>query len=136
RSIAGGTFRRSRVGHDSARGTRTIGAGAPGMSPEIIRRDEARRDLLDTYVYIGRQNPAVAERFLDAVEETLSQLLQMPGLGRPRNFSNAALTGMRSHRVKDFDKYLVFYRPVETGIEVVRVLHGARDLQTLFDEME
>jgi len=29
--------------------------------------------------------------------------------------------------------YLVFYRPASDGIEIIRVLHGARDIPELFD---
>ncbi|MGH9438287.1 MAG: type II toxin-antitoxin system RelE/ParE family toxin, partial [Terriglobia bacterium] len=35
--------------------------------------------------------------------------------------------------VKDFPKYLIFYRPIRDGIEVVRVIHGARDIPALFE---
>ena len=33
-----------------------------------------------------------------------------------------------------FGRYVIFYLPRKRGIEVVRVLHGARDLKPLFDE--
>jgi len=46
-----------------------------------------------------------------------------------RRHDNPALAGMRWHSVR---KYLVFYIPRSDGIEVVRVLHGARDLEALF----
>ena len=35
-------------------------------------------------------------------------------------------------RVKGFEKYLVFYRPLKDGIVVLRVIHGARDIEDLF----
>jgi toxin ParE1/3/4 len=41
---------------------------------------------------------------------------------------------MRMFRVKDFPKHLVFYRPIEGGIEVIRVLHASRNLAALFEE--
>jgi toxin ParE1/3/4 len=34
--------------------------------------------------------------------------------------------------VKDFEKYLIFYRSLPEGIEVVRIIHGARDIERLF----
>jgi plasmid stabilization system protein ParE len=37
-----------------------------------------------------------------------------------------------SRTIHDFSKYLVFYRPTQSGIEVVRVLHASRDIETLF----
>lgn len=44
------------------------------------------------------------------------------------------LAGMRFHSVHGFRKYLIFYIPGSEGIEIVRVLHGARDLKTLFGQ--
>ncbi|MBI4604738.1 MAG: type II toxin-antitoxin system RelE/ParE family toxin [Planctomycetes bacterium] len=38
--------------------------------------------------------------------------------------------------MRGFEQHLVFYRPVEDGIEVVRVLHGARDLRAILGEEE
>ena len=39
-------------------------------------------------------------------------------------------------RVKDFPKHLVFNRPIKDGVEIIRVLHGARDIAGLFSEDE
>lgn len=39
--------------------------------------------------------------------------------------------GVRVFPVSRFKKYLVFYRPIQDGIEVLRVLHGARDIKGL-----
>ncbi|MEX1025024.1 MAG: type II toxin-antitoxin system RelE/ParE family toxin [Planctomycetota bacterium] len=52
----------------------------------------------------------------------------------PGGLNRAALAGLRSFPVKGFDKHLIFYRSTEHGIEVLRVLHGARDLGTIFEE--
>jgi toxin ParE1/3/4 len=56
----------------------------------------------------------------------------MPDLGRARSFMRPGLSGLRSFRVAGFRNYLVFYRTSPCGIDIVRVLHGARDLDTLF----
>ena len=85
-------------------------------------------------VYIGADNTDAALRFLDAVEATLRLLVKNPELGLARRFERSDFAGLRSFPVKGFDKHLVFYRPTEHGIEVLRVLHGARDLGAIFDE--
>jgi toxin ParE1/3/4 len=36
--------------------------------------------------------------------------------------------------IRGFQNYIVFYRPLEDGVDVVRVIHGARDIQAIFDE--
>jgi toxin ParE1/3/4 len=51
----------------------------------------------------------------------------MPGIGRQREDLAPRLRGF------PFGNYVIFYRPMENGVEIVRVLHGARDLPPLFD---
>jgi len=51
-------------------------------------------------------------------------------------FTRPELEGLRSFRVEGFENHFVFYLPRESGIEVVRVLHGARDLEAIFDGPE
>ena len=106
------------------------------MSARILIRPKAQADLDDTAEYIGRENPGAAVRFLAAAEETFKQLLATPGLGRVREYLDPRLTGLRSWRVRGFENWLVFYRPTDDEIEVIRVLHGARDLVPLLSEDE
>lgn len=49
--------------------------------------------------------------------------------GRRRNFRHSQLRGLRSSVVPNFHNYLVFYFPADAGVDVVRVLHGARLLR-------
>lgn len=37
-------------------------------------------------------------------------------------------------QVRGFENYVIFYRPIEHGIEIVRVLHAARDIAAVFEE--
>ena len=104
------------------------------MTTRITRRPRARRDVIDAARYIGEQNLSAALQFAEAVRKTEEFLAQAPGIGAPKDFSRPELAGMRLHSVQNFRKYLIFYIPKERGIEVVRVLHGARDLSPLFDE--
>lgn len=106
------------------------------MSARIVIRPMAQTDLDDTAEYLVRENPAAAIRFLAATEETFKQLLATPGLGRVRAYLNPKLKDLRSWRIRGFEKWLAFYRPTDGGIEVVRILHGARDLGPLLSEDE
>lgn len=63
-------------------------------------------------------------------------LAEHPGFGRQREFRRPELEGLRSYRVKDIDNYLVFYFPRESGVEVVRLLHGAQDVEALFESSD
>jgi toxin ParE1/3/4 len=102
------------------------------MKRTYSKRPRARRDLVESYAYIGRENADAAERFLDAAEETIRSVVNMPGLGTPREYLNNRLSGLRSVPIRGFRNWLLFYRVVQEHVEVVRVLHGARDLAALF----
>ena len=55
-------------------------------------------------------------------------------MGVKRSFRHASLQDLRMHPVRGFERHLVFYRERDDGIEVVRVLHGARDILSLMDQ--
>jgi len=63
---------------------------------------------------------------LDLIDEKAKTLASMPGIGRPRPEFGA---GLRSFAVASF---VIFYRPLADGIEIARVVHGARDLDRIF----
>jgi len=50
------------------------------------------------------------------------------------SFPNPALANMRCWSIRCFKNYVIFYRPISEGIEVIRVLHGGRDIERLFQE--
>ncbi len=96
-------------------------------------RPRARLDLLDQFLYLAEQaTPAVAERYFAAVDRTCARLAEQPLSGTLYDSGVARLEGMRRAPVSGFGLYLVFYMPHARGVEVVRVLHGARDIERLF----
>lgn len=104
------------------------------MSGHVTKRPKARRDLLDIFVYLEQHNPRAAARFLRAADETLNQLAFLPGLGSPLEMDILGTPPLRFRAIHRFKKYFIFYRETEFGIEVWRVLHGARDLQRALEE--
>jgi toxin ParE1/3/4 len=101
------------------------------MTPAIVRRPQARHDIVAAALYIAEDSPEAARRFLEAVEQTIATAAAMPGVGAPRRYRDPRLAGLRMIAVRGFEKHLVFYRPLEPGIEIVRVLHAARDIETI-----
>ena len=87
----------------------------------------ARSDLDDIWFYIAQDDPEVADKFIRAIVSRFPKLAAMPELGRRRE---ELLPRLRSLVV---GQHVIFYRPMESGIEIVRVLHGARDLPPLFE---
>ncbi len=101
----------------------------------VIRRQAARTDLVEiVHYYIGKGSPATARRFRVQAEATVQRLASIPGLGACYDHENPALAGLRYFPVSRFKKLLVFYRPAEDAIEIVRVLHGARELSRILEE--
>ncbi len=96
-------------------------------------RPLADRDIDGHVAYLAQEaGGAVALRFLDAMERTLTSLVEQPALGSPRLFDEPRLEGMRVLPVAGFRKVLVFYVTSGDAIEVVRVLHGSRDIPRIF----
>ena len=93
---------------------------------------EAREDLDEIYAYIFEDDPDAADRVLEAALSTFAALGGMPSLGQIRIFGHSELSGLRSFGVEGFRNYVIFYRIVSEGVEIVRVLHGARDLDAMF----
>ncbi len=92
----------------------------------IERSSEAILDLATHILYLNREaGPAIARRFIDAVEEALGRLEPFPQLGRLRHFRQ---TGLRSWMVPGFRRWLLFYLPTGSGIRLYRVIHSSMDL--------
>ena len=100
----------------------------------VKKRPQAIRDLSDIAVYLAEESGSndLAFRFLDAAEATFEQLAAMPAMGVAREYFDGALSGVRMWRIAGFENYLIFYRPAENGIEIIRVLHAKRDIESLF----
>lgn len=86
--------------------------------------------MLDIVSWIRADNPAAAVRFVNAFKASVEVLSQMPEIGRARPDLGTPET--RSWRVKGFRKYLIFYDALPDRVRLLRVLHGARDLQAEF----
>lgn len=88
----------------------------------LIISPEAEQDLLDIWLYIAEDSPVNADRFLDRVEQKVLKLAEFKEIGvdRPELAPN-----LKSCPV---DRYILFYRAKTGGIELVRVLHGSRDI--------
>ncbi len=104
------------------------------MNRRLSVNPQADRDIDVASLYIAQTSEERALRFLDAVAQTFRQLAEMPGLGNRQQFRSPRLQGLRRWHVQLFPAYLIFYRATEEEVEVVRVLHGARDIQAEMEE--
>ena len=93
--------------------------------PAVLCTSRAHLDLVEIALHIAKENPAAADRWLDGFDEKCKALAHMPELGRKRPDLAPGLRGL------PMGSYVIFYRLIPDGIQVVRVLHGARDIPTL-----
>lgn len=95
----------------------------------IVRRPRAHQDLLEIWDYIAREsNLDRADDYLRRLENALRNLATHPQMGRVR----AELAdGLRSF---PFEGHVIFYLPLTDGVDVVRVIHGSRDLEAAWSE--
>jgi toxin ParE1/3/4 len=95
--------------------------------PVIHRTSRALLDVAEIALTIAEDNPHAADRWLELIDGKFGFIAQTPELGRKR-FELAP--NLRSLPVGN---YVIFYLPLPDGIQIVRVLHGARDIPALFD---
>ena len=86
----------------------------------------ARRDVNDIWNYIASDNLEAADRVLDALESAMVKLAKNPGVGHWRE----ELADKR-HRFFPVYSYLIVYRDAPKPLQIVRVLHAARDVQSI-----
>lgn len=90
---------------------------------------QAQIDLDGIWDFIAEDNPDAADRFIGRIFEKFPALAGFPELGRRCEQLAAAL------RVFPVGNYLIFYRPFGGGVEIVRIIHGARDLESLLEDL-
>jgi len=95
--------------------------------PRITRRPLAEADILEIWDYIADDNVDAADLWVDRLDEQFSLLATQPLMGRVRD---ELARGVRSF---PFGRYVIFYAPIDNGIDVIRVLHGSRDIDTVFN---
>ena len=95
--------------------------------PRVTRRPLAQTDILDIWDFIADDSVAAADRWVDVLDAQFRVLATQPMMGRARD---ELAPGVRSFPV---GRYVVFFVPLVDGIDVIRVLHGARDIDAMFN---
>jgi toxin ParE1/3/4 len=97
-----------------------------------VIRPKADHDLdAQAYYFAVQANPELGHRFLVAAHETFTLLAKQPEIGWRLRLKHPDLKSVRAFRVSGFEKILVLYRPRPKGIEILRVVHGSRNIQAL-----
>jgi toxin ParE1/3/4 len=100
----------------------------------FILSPEALGDLDIIHEHIAQDNPEAAGRVIEAAYRFCVILGQHPELGRERHFPGKGAAGIRSFIITDFPNYVIFYRIQDGVVQIVRVLHGARNIDAISGE--
>jgi len=94
----------------------------------VTRRPLAAADILDIWDHIAEDSLEQADRWVDKLDEKFTLVATQPLMGRARG---ELAPDLRSF---PYGHYVIFYAPIEDGIDVVRVLHSARDVDAAFGD--
>ena len=90
----------------------------------------ACRDLDEIFDYFVSRNIEAGERFVEEFEKKCRNLVEFPNMGRSYAQIKPSLRGI------PLEGYIILYRVMENGVEIVRVVSGYRDLPSLFFESD
>ena len=96
----------------------------------VTRRPLAADDIAEVWDHIAEDNLDAADRWIDRLEEQFGLLATQPLMGRARPELRPKL------RSYPFGRYMIFYAPLADGNDVIRVPHGARDIDAVFDDRQ
>lgn len=95
---------------------------------KVVYLPEAEEDLFDIWRYVLEESESleIADKLVDSIDDKCQAYANQPEIGQ--------LRPDLSLRVRCFPvgNYVVFYLPLDEGIEVIQVIHGARDIPVQF----
>jgi len=98
-----------------------------------VVRPKADQDLDGQAYYYGTEaSPELGHRFLVAAHDTFALLATQPEMGWRCRTKHPGLEELRVFPVNGFERILILYRPDPRGVEILRVVHGSRNLQAFF----
>jgi toxin ParE1/3/4 len=96
--------------------------------PRVIYTRPAVHDLAEIRKHIARDNELISREFIVRIKEKCRKIASLPHIGSLREGYGVGVRGF------PLSSYLIFYRKVNDGIAILRVVHGARDLPDAFHE--
>ncbi|MFH7245159.1 MAG: type II toxin-antitoxin system RelE/ParE family toxin [Spirulina sp.] len=100
----------------------------------LTKRPIVIQDLIAHATYISLDNLDAGDRFLYAAEATFQRIAKLPEIGRRSGFTSPRLAQIRQYPIKGFSKYIIFYQIHPDTVEIIRVLHGAQNLEFILDQ--
>jgi toxin ParE1/3/4 len=102
------------------------------VGSHYVVRPKVSEDLDEQAFYLAKEASAeIGHRFLIAAHETFNLLATQPEMGWHPRLRHPSLTSLRVFRISGFDRMLILYRPIKDGVEIIRVIHGSRDIERI-----
>jgi toxin ParE1/3/4 len=98
----------------------------------LVIHPRADLDQFEIFSYLAKNNPRAARRFLDSLDAVWNSINSDPARGHRYLNSKRSDEDWRYVRVPGFESYFIFYRLTGQNAEVVRIVHGSRDLDAIF----
>lgn len=95
--------------------------------PTVKVAAAAEEELVKIWEYVAEHNPEAASKLIKEITGKFAFLRDYPNMGREQS---RLLVNLRSFVVRD---YFIFYQPFDDGVEILRVLHGSRDIESIFE---
>ena len=100
---------------------------------QLVLSDLAVADILEqANWYIAKSGHPLAKRWDKAVTATILRILRNPSSGKLCSFKAPILRDVRSMAIREFPNHLLFYRVRHFEMIVLRIVHGSRELESLF----
>src|SRR4051812_16834439 len=99
---------------------------------KVVKLPQALTDLVETADYFAEDSPETADRFFDAFETTLDDILNTPKTGSIRKFRNDV--DIRMWFVRGFKRSLIFYTENADEIVILRIIDSACDYTRFFSK--
>jgi len=93
---------------------------------KLIISPQAREDLFGIWFYIAEDNTLTANGFIDKLTKKYYWLIEFLETGVKRD---EVTSNLQSFPV---DRYKLYYKPTDKTLELVRVLHGSRNIDQIF----
>lgn len=94
---------------------------------KVVFSPEAIEDLEEIWLYIAQDSPARADGFLDQLYSLCAEkLAAFPEIGTGRDYLDKGVLAF------PYKRYMIYYRYDTSLVEIIRILHGSRDLPTIF----
>ncbi len=99
------------------------------MEKQLRIRAKAFQDLDERCRYIAQFNVRAATRFKANVYKTFQFLLDFPESGSLCEYERVPVEGLRFITVKKYKRFVVVFRPIPDGVEIVRIFYGSQDIE-------